>query len=48
MNNQGKTKEELIKELQKLRQENNSLRASYDKDITKRKQAEQEVVLLIY
>jgi len=45
MNDQGKTKEKLIKELQKLRQENNSLRASHDKDITKRKQAEQELII---
>ena len=45
MNDQGKTKEELIKELQKLRQENNSLRASHDKNITKHKQAEQELII---
>jgi len=45
MNDQGKTKEELIKELQELRQENNSLKALYDKDITDRKHAEQELII---
>ena len=34
MSDQDKTKEKLIKELQELRQENNSLKALYDKDIT--------------
>src|SRR5665647_2050339 len=37
----NKTKEELIKELQELQQENNSLKALYDKDITERKRAEE-------
>ena len=41
MDIQDKTKEELIKELQKLQYENNSLKALYDKDITGRKQAEE-------
>ncbi|MFA5816628.1 MAG: ATP-binding protein [Bacteroidales bacterium] len=45
MNDQGKTKEELIKELQELRQENNSLKALYDKDITDCKHAEQELII---
>jgi light-regulated signal transduction histidine kinase (bacteriophytochrome) len=45
MNDQGKTKEELIKELQELRQENNSLKASHYKDIIKCKQAEQELII---
>jgi PAS domain S-box-containing protein len=40
MNDKDKTKEELIKELQELQQEHNSLKASYDRDITERKQAE--------
>ena len=40
INNQDKTKEELINELHELKQEQKSLRASYNKDITKRKQAE--------
>ncbi|HZK94881.1 MAG TPA: PAS domain S-box protein [Prolixibacteraceae bacterium] len=39
MNYQSKTKDELIKELQELQQENNSLKALYDKDITERKRA---------
>jgi len=45
MNDQGKTKEELIKELQELQQENNTLKALYDKDITGRKQAKQELII---
>jgi len=45
MNYQSKTKEELIKELEKLQQENNSLKALYDKDITGRKQAKQELII---
>ena len=40
MDIQDKTKEELINELHELKQEQKSLRASYNKDITKRKQAE--------
>ncbi|MCX6160068.1 MAG: PAS domain S-box protein, partial [Ignavibacteriae bacterium] len=47
MNNQNKSKEELIKELQAqnclLREENNSLKAEYEKDITARKQAEESL-----
>src|SRR5450759_3933530 len=39
MNEQGKTKEELIKELQELQQENNFLTALYDKDNHDRKRA---------
>ena len=39
MNEKDKTKEELIKELQELQQEHNSLKASYNKDITESKQA---------
>jgi len=45
MNYQNKTKEELIKELQELLQENNSLKALYDKNITGRKQAKQELII---
>ncbi len=45
MNDQDKTKEELIKELQELQQENNSLKALYDKDITDRKQAKQKLII---
>src|SRR5665647_263373 len=41
MDIQDKTKEELIKELQELKYENNSLKALYDKDITNRKRAEE-------
>jgi PAS domain S-box-containing protein len=41
MNDQDKTKEELIKELQELQQEYNSLKASYNKDISEHKQAEE-------
>ncbi|MBE3141611.1 MAG: PAS domain S-box protein, partial [Thermoplasmata archaeon] len=36
----NKTKEELLKELQELQYENNSLKALYDKDITNRKRTE--------
>jgi len=43
MNHQDKTKEELIIELQELQQENNSLKALYDKDITERKRVEKEL-----
>ena len=39
MNEQGKTKKELIKELQELQQENNFLTALYDKDNHDRKRA---------
>jgi|GEM_PF-2444333 len=39
MDIQDKTKEELIKELQELRHANNSLKASYKKDIVEHKQA---------
>ncbi len=45
MDIQNKTKEELIKELQELLQENNSLKALYDKGITGRKQAKQELII---
>jgi len=37
MNYQSKTKDELIKELHELQQENNSLKALYNKDITEQK-----------
>jgi hypothetical protein len=37
MNNQNKKKEKLIKELQELQKEYNSLKALYDKDITEHK-----------
>ena len=46
MNDQGKTKEELIKELQELQQENNSLKALCDKDNTERKQAKKELMII--
>lgn len=36
MNYQDKTKDELIKELQELQMEHNSLKTSYEKEITKR------------
>ena len=45
MNNQGKTKEELIKELQELQQENNFLTALYDKDNHDRKRAVQKIII---
>ncbi len=45
MNEKNKTKGELIKELQELKQENNSLKALTDKDITDRKQAKQELII---
>jgi signal transduction histidine kinase len=44
MKKNTKTKEELIKELKELQQENNSLKALYDKDITNRKQAKQGLI----
>ncbi|HEY5592103.1 MAG TPA: PAS domain S-box protein, partial [Paludibacter sp.] len=40
MNDQNKTKEELIKELQELKKDYNSLKALYDKDITEHKEIE--------
>jgi PAS domain S-box-containing protein len=40
MSAQTKTKEELLKELQKLRKEHNELKALYGKDVTECKQAE--------
>jgi|GEM_PF-1943077 len=43
MNNQDKTRDELIKELQKLQHEYDLLKISYEKDITERKQAEKEL-----
>jgi PAS domain S-box-containing protein len=50
MNDQNKSKEELIKELQEqnflLRKENNSLKAEYEKDISARKRAEEELAEL--
>ena len=45
MNEQGKTKEELIKELQELQQENNFLTALYDKDNHDRKRAVQKLII---
>ncbi|MDA3905666.1 MAG: HAMP domain-containing sensor histidine kinase [Bacteroidales bacterium] len=45
MNDQNKTKEELLKELQEIQQEYNSLKASYEKDITECKLAEQELII---
>jgi hypothetical protein len=39
----NKTKEELLKELELLKRENDSLKAMYEKDITERKRAEEEV-----
>jgi PAS domain S-box-containing protein len=41
MNYQNKTKEELIKELQELQYDYNSLKVLYDKDITNRKRTEE-------
>jgi PAS domain S-box-containing protein len=41
MNDKNKTKEGLIKELQELRQKNNSLQASFDKNINESNQAKQ-------
>lgn len=41
MNNQDKTKEQLLNLLEELQQENNTLKASYKKDITERKQLEE-------
>lgn len=43
MTDQDKTKEELIKELQGLQQENNSLKALYDKDIIGRKKSSDQL-----
>ena len=43
MGTHEKTKEQLIIELQELQQANNSLKVSYEKDITVRKQAEEEL-----
>ena len=43
MGTHEKTKEQLIIELQELQQVNNSLKVSYEKDITVRKQAEEEL-----
>lgn len=40
LNYHNKTKEELLKELQEIRQEYNSLKLSYEKDITERRLAE--------
>ena len=45
MNDRDKTKEKLIKELQRLQQVNNSLKALYDKDITDCKQAKQKLII---
>jgi len=44
MNYQNKTKEELLIELQELRQAHHSLKALYDKDITDNKQAKQRLI----
>ncbi|MCX6255436.1 MAG: PAS domain S-box protein [Bacteroidia bacterium] len=43
MNLRDKTKDELIKELQKLQQKYDSLKTSYSKDITERKQAKHKL-----
>lgn len=43
MNIQDKTKEELIKEVQELQQENISLKATYEKDIAKYRQNEKKL-----
>jgi len=43
MNYRDKTKDEIIKELSKLQQEYDSLIISYEKDITERKKAEEEL-----
>jgi PAS domain S-box-containing protein len=43
MNYQDKTKPELIKELQKMQKEYDSLKTSYEKDITKLKRSEEEI-----
>jgi PAS domain S-box-containing protein len=45
MNFRNRTKDELIKELQKLQQEYDSLKISYEKDIKERKQAEEALNL---
>lgn len=44
MNDQDKTKEELIIGLKELQQEYNSLKASYEKEITYRKGAEEDIL----
>ena len=41
MNDLSSANEELVKELQKLRQENSSLNALFEKDITERKRTEE-------
>jgi len=43
MNYQDKTREELIQELQLLQQQNKSLKSSFEKDITKHKEAEKKL-----
>lgn len=48
MTYQDKTKEKLIKELQELQQENSSLKAGYDKDITELKQTEKSLTQELY
>lgn len=48
MTYQDKTKEKLRKELQELQQENSSLKAGYDKDITELKQAEKSLTQELY
>jgi len=45
MNDQDKTREVLLLELQELRQENNSLKALNDKDTIDSKQAKQELII---
>lgn len=45
MNTKKQTKDELIKELQQCKQEYNSLRDIYERDIIKYKQAEQELII---
>ena len=47
MNDQDKTKEELLKELHELKQEYDFLKSSYDKNVTERKKVD-EVQLKIY
>lgn len=48
MNNKEKTREELIKELQDLKQEFDSMKELFEKDITKRRQAEETLAQELY
>ena len=43
MNSRDKTREELLKELQKLQQEYDSLKISYEKDISRHRLAEEKL-----